>query len=134
MTDVEKLAGEKWPNLYALAHGCVSGRFSEWPALRDEAAKALTALTAGGAERPCTCHPDDNPPKPCPKRYALTECRAASAERDAVVEECAKVCDRLYREWYGGSARNVYRWGMYDGAAKCAKAIRSLKTERTTDG
>lgn len=27
-------------------------------------------------ERPCTCHPDDNPPKPCAKRYALSECKA----------------------------------------------------------
>lgn len=28
--------------------------------------------------RPCTCHPDDNPPRPCPQRYALSECRAAA--------------------------------------------------------
>jgi len=25
--------------------------------------------------RPCTCHPDDNPPVPCARQYALTECR-----------------------------------------------------------
>ncbi len=29
-------------------------------------------------DRPCTCHPDDDPPKPCAKRYALTECREAT--------------------------------------------------------
>lgn len=29
-------------------------------------------------DRPCTCHPDDNPPVPCPKQYALSECRAAA--------------------------------------------------------
>lgn len=29
-------------------------------------------------DRPCTCHQDDNPPQPCPKKYALAECRAAS--------------------------------------------------------
>ena len=28
--------------------------------------------------RPCTCHPDDNPPVPCPKKYALDECRKAA--------------------------------------------------------
>lgn len=28
--------------------------------------------------RPCTCHPDDNPPRPCPQKFALTECRAAA--------------------------------------------------------
>lgn len=31
-----------------------------------------------GTDRPCTCHPDDNPPVPCPKRYALDECRRAA--------------------------------------------------------
>ena len=24
--------------------------------------------------RPCTCHPDDNPPYPCAKKYVLEEC------------------------------------------------------------
>lgn len=27
----------------------------------------------------CTCHPDDNPPRPCPQKYALSECEAAAA-------------------------------------------------------
>lgn len=27
----------------------------------------------------CTCHPDDNPPRPCPKKFALSECRLAEA-------------------------------------------------------
>ena len=30
------------------------------------------------SDRPCTCHPDDNPPVPCPQKYALSECRAAA--------------------------------------------------------
>jgi hypothetical protein len=30
--------------------------------------------------RPCTCHPDDNPPRPCARRYSLTECREAAAQ------------------------------------------------------
>lgn len=30
------------------------------------------------SDRPCTCHPDDSPPVPCAKRYALTECKAAA--------------------------------------------------------
>lgn len=29
--------------------------------------------------RTCTCHRDDNPPKPCPRKFALSECRAAAA-------------------------------------------------------
>lgn len=24
----------------------------------------------------CTCHPADNPPRPCPGQHALAECRA----------------------------------------------------------
>lgn len=30
--------------------------------------------------RPCTCHPDDNPPKACPQKFALSECRAAATK------------------------------------------------------
>jgi hypothetical protein len=30
--------------------------------------------------RKCTCHPDDNPPRPCPRKFALTECRKAAAQ------------------------------------------------------
>lgn len=41
----------------------------------------FAALVAGGQAadaRTCTCHPDDNPPKPCPRKFALNECRAAA--------------------------------------------------------
>ncbi len=33
--------------------------------------------------RPCTCHPDDNPPSPCAEQYAIEECRKV-AEAKAV--------------------------------------------------
>jgi hypothetical protein len=29
--------------------------------------------------RRCTCHPDDDPPQPCPRKYALRDCRIAAA-------------------------------------------------------
>lgn len=48
--------------------------------------QSALAFAAGSRSdtRPCTCHPDDNPPKPCPKKYALSECRAAGEDaRDA---------------------------------------------------
>jgi len=35
----------------------------------------------------CTCHPDDNPPVPCPRKYALTDCRM-DAERFATCPHC----------------------------------------------
>lgn len=37
------------------------------------------------SDRPCTCHPDDNPPVPCPQKYALSECKAAPAPRQVVM-------------------------------------------------
>lgn len=28
--------------------------------------------------RSCTCHPDDNPPQPCARKYAFSDCVAAA--------------------------------------------------------
>ena len=40
--------------------------------------------------RPCTCHPDDSPPVPCARKYALSECRTASGEpTEAQIEAAA---------------------------------------------
>lgn len=36
---------------------------------------ADAAIAARGA---CTCHPDDDPPRPCPRKFGLAECRAAA--------------------------------------------------------
>jgi len=45
------------------------------------AAPIPTGSSSGVADqRSCTCHPSDNPPTPCPKRYALAECLAASEQ------------------------------------------------------
>ena len=35
-----------------------------------------SAATETGAMK-CTCHPSDNPPTPCPQKYAYSECEAA---------------------------------------------------------
>lgn len=47
--------------------------------------------------KPCTCHPDDNPPVPCPRKYALSECRAAAppADDEAVrlLREARAMCE-----------------------------------------
>lgn len=32
-------------------------------------------------DRLCTCHPSDNPPVPCARRYALGDCKAADYDR-----------------------------------------------------
>ena len=51
--------------------------------------KIAAALTMPGAttksdggDRSCTCHPDDHPPKPCPQKFALSECVEATKPSD----------------------------------------------------
>lgn len=38
------------------------------------------------AWRACTCHPDDNPPVPCARRYALADCLAAARSQDGTTD------------------------------------------------
>jgi hypothetical protein len=46
----------------------------------------------GMSNLPCTCHPEDNPPVPCPHKYALDECRrAAKAAGDLAMIDRSKV-------------------------------------------
>lgn len=40
-------------------------------------------------ERSCTCHPDDSPPVPCPKKYALRECVTAHAAAVSAADNAA---------------------------------------------
>jgi hypothetical protein len=50
-----------------------------------ELEKALTAIMRPGfGERPCTCQSDDNPPEPCAKRYASSECKRIEGLRKLV--------------------------------------------------
>jgi hypothetical protein len=44
----------------------------------------MTERSSTGTEavRQCTCHPSDNPPVPCAKKYALSECRAHERFRE----------------------------------------------------
>ena len=45
------------------------------------------------SDRPCTCHPDDNPPVPCPQKYALIECREA-ADKGSLADEIERLLAR----------------------------------------
>ena len=71
------------------------------------------------AAHPCTCHPDDNPPRPCPQKFALSECRkaaesaspsqdAADAARYRWLREANSIIPGKPRvqpiEWYCGTA------------------------------
>lgn len=41
----------------------------------------------GESKVACTCHPDDNPPRPCPQKFALTECRQAASALETSPEQ-----------------------------------------------
>lgn len=72
----------------------------EWKAAFHEAlwaANKAAECNTAEPERPCTCHPDDNPPRPCPKRYALDECRAATTDTtpEVVVTQADRAVEML---------------------------------------
>lgn len=54
-----------------------------------------------------------------------TKAPTLSADRNAVIEECAKVADRIGDSHAYSAAPMIS--GQHDGARKCARAIRALK-------
>lgn len=48
----------------------------EMAAVRDVLNKAV--IPPAEYFPPCTCHQDDNPPRPCPHKYAYSDCVAAA--------------------------------------------------------
>ena len=58
------------------------------------------------ATRSCSCHPDDNPPRPCPQKHAYSECVAAANKinyrynEDKYLEELKKYIDATYSAHY----------------------------------
>ncbi len=82
-----------WGAIHTIKHGPPSwlsnDQVAAWAA--SEADKGLSPTSS--ETRACTCHPDDNPPRPCPGKYALSECRKAAAYREqvnALALECAE--------------------------------------------
>ena len=68
-----------------------------------EAAEEIERLRGAADEtaapRPCTCHPDDNPPRPCPQKFALSECRRfARTIEDVLREQRAPDKSKLVQE------------------------------------
>ena len=60
-----------------------------------EAGTPASAVPAGLPED-CTCHPDDTPPRPCPRKYAYSECmRAHVARLQAEVAEAHGLADLM---------------------------------------
>ena len=50
---------------------------------------------------PCTCHQDDNPPVPCPQKFALAEGVCALCERDQLKRELAEAKELAKRHYAG---------------------------------
>mgnify|MGYP000665046219 CR=1 FL=1 len=54
-------------------------------------ASTVSGPEATPSERSCTCHPDDDPPVPCPRKYALLDCLIAAARRAGAEEMRASI-------------------------------------------
>ena len=80
-------------------------------------------------DRPCTCHPDDNPPRPCPKRYALNECKDF-AERGAA-ELVACLSDSLQAF---GFTQQVSDYPIDHWSCRAADLLSRLTPQPVPDG
>lgn len=72
--------------------------------------------------KPCTCHPDDNPPVPCAKQYALSECRsvadaAGAKDAEASFNAFADRYDLDSNEWLDMDVQTFYIEGYKAGCA-----------------
>lgn len=64
---------------FAEAQGHLAGCFTvETLEALDTCIRALARTEIANAPRSCTCHPDDNPPQPCPQKFTYSECVAAA--------------------------------------------------------
>ncbi len=53
-------------------------------------------MSSAHPKRPCTCHPDDNPPVPCVQQYALSECLSAHELRQRLDALGVAIADAGY--------------------------------------
>ena len=74
---------------------------------------------------PCTCHPDDNPPVPCARRYALTECQQAARKTTDWLAETVTPADLEETR----QKRRRRRWGYVRAPAthQVAAMARALR-------
>jgi hypothetical protein len=71
---------------------------------------AATPAAVPVQPRDCTCHPDDNPPKPCPQKYAYNECVVAVQQgREAL---SAEQIEKLAIEHEAFGFGQVDEWGL----------------------
>lgn len=78
-----QMRGSCWNQVTKAAHPPVAGAKPEyiegkWYWIDQPAAPTERP----GEDKPCTCHPDDNPPSPCARKYALSACKATPPASD----------------------------------------------------
>jgi hypothetical protein len=73
--------------------------------------------------RPCSCHPDDHPPVPCPGKHALTECRAAAGDKNAE----AIIKERLSHATHLAGCECIDCWNNNERAQQAGEQLRDLK-------
>jgi hypothetical protein len=77
-------------------------------------------------DRPCTCHPDDNPPIPCAHKYALTDCRAAlQAAKDTLVDLDKRLrgCGNI---WTDDAYDSFYQSNVSDALKEIVAALSAV--------
>lgn len=111
------MSNDKLKSIMALAtkmmrDSWATGNYASWqPAYQALESAIREAIAAPGVAqgrvmvqleaRPCTCHPDDNPPQPCAQKYALTECRAPSPTAEQTTPPASSPLE---------AARSVAKW------------------------
>ena len=120
------------------------------PRIDEAMAIASQPSSADVERRPCTCHPDDNPPVPCPRMYALQDCRRAAAlaaeieslrarlaEAETLLDEASprQECDGCGREfrWHQMFVEEGDRWECAECWDRCEKAERAAMRDRHDD-
>jgi hypothetical protein len=64
----------------AFASALEAGAPGLHPAMREAiVCNAMVRVRFFAQREPCTCDPADNPPRPCPRLYAYSECLKAAA-------------------------------------------------------
>lgn len=86
----------------------------------DYGAALAKPASTGSADRECTCHPDDNRPRPCPQKFAYSECVKAHSERnDPLSPEEGQVLTRALMD--GWTHTGITRLGLQELAKESGK-------------
>jgi hypothetical protein len=112
---------------------------------RGNAPELTPIAQSAPATRSCTCHPADNPPRPCPRKYAINDCRAAAAlssppgGTEPSVTGSEFTCPQCGSHYFGTAFKAGFDWseavGHCHGYVGTAPDLRSCRFswKRTDD-